>query len=160
MKEDNQYNNYDNNGDLFCQNLTHRDQRSLVFHLLYAVDAFDYENSLESVADNFSRGFDVVIPKDSYVFKQAQSIIDDRDKLDKVIQPLLANWRFERLGTATRLIIRFGAWEILHTKTDPVIVINEAVELAKCFAEKDAYKFINGVLDELIKKINSEKENV
>jgi transcription termination factor NusB len=31
------------------------------------------------------------------------------------------------------------------------IIINEAIELSKCFAEKDAYKFINGILDEAAK---------
>jgi N utilization substance protein B len=38
------------------------------------------------------------------------------------------------------------------TDTSPTIIINEAVELAKCFAEKDAYKFVNGILDEALKK--------
>jgi N utilization substance protein B len=44
-------------------------------------------------------------------------------------------------------------WEL--KKGDPAasIVINEAIELAKCFAEKDAYKFINGVLDESVKAL-------
>ena len=38
---------------------------------------------------------------------------------------------------------------------DPRIVINEAVELAKEFAEKDSYKFVNGVLDRMISKDES-----
>ena len=46
-----------------------------------------------------------------------------------------------------KLILRLALWELLHTDTDPVVIINEAVELAQCFAEQDAYKFINGVLD-------------
>ena len=38
------------------------------------------------------------------------------------------------------------------------VAINEAIELAKCFAEKDAYKFVNGILDEAVKKMGREEE--
>lgn len=139
-------------GDINCDTLTQRDQRSLIFHLLYAADAFDYNATLESIADNFSRGFGIIIPHESLVFKQTEGVIQARLELDELFKPLLDNWRFERLGVCTRLILRLGAWEILNTKTDSIIVINEAIELAKCFAEKDSYKFINGILDELVKR--------
>jgi len=39
------------------------------------------------------------------------------------------------------------------------IVINEAIELAKCFSEDDAYKFVNGILDELVKGMHKEGKN-
>lgn len=142
-----------NDDDIICDTLAYPDQRSLVFHLLYAMDAFDYEVSLEAIADNFARGFGVIISTQSEVFNQAASIINQRKELDHIIQPLLANWRFERLGAVTRLIIRQAIWELINTRIDPILIINQAVELAKCFAEKDAYKFINGVLDEYIKKV-------
>lgn len=144
-------------GQEFSYNdLSRREVRSLIFHLLYAMEGFDYQSSLESIAENFNRGFDLKIAPDSEVFKIAQAIIDSRDSLDEVIVPLLDNWRFDRLGTCTKLILRFGVWEILYTPTPPTIIINEAIELAKCFAEKDAYKFVNGVLDKLIKSRASE----
>jgi N utilization substance protein B len=38
------------------------------------------------------------------------------------------------------------------TDLDVPVVINEALELAKIFAEKDGYKFVNGVLDEWAKR--------
>ena len=38
-----------------------------------------------------------------------------------------------------------------HTDTASTVIINEAIELAKAFSEKDAYKFINGILDEAAK---------
>ncbi len=136
-----------------CDDLSLGDQRSLVFHLLYAADAFEYQVSLESIADNFGKGFDIIIPEQSQVFITAASIIEEREKLDAMLLPLLANWRFERLGVCTRLILRIGTWELLHTSTDSSVVINEAIELAKCFAEKDAYKFINGILDGFVKQL-------
>ena len=143
--------------DLLCTDLTATEQRSLIFQLLYAIDAFEYDVSLESIADNIYRGFGVRIPQDSYAFKTALAVSSGRDELDKVITPLIENWRFDRLGVATKLILRLSVWELQHTDTDAAVIINEAVELAKCFAEKDSYKFINGILDEFIKPTEEDK---
>src|SRR3990167_5443069 len=131
--------------------LSRRDVRALIFYLLYAAEAFDYHESIDAIVDNFNRGFDLDIPSDSEVVRISRAIIEDRDKLDETFKPLLANWRFERIGVSTKLILRFATWELEKTDTDSRIIINEAVELAKAFAEKDAYKFVNGVLDRLVK---------
>ena len=63
--------------------LSRRDVRALIFYLLYAAEAFDYQESLASV-DNFNRGFDLDIPHDSEVVRIAQAIIDDRYELDEI----------------------------------------------------------------------------
>ena len=131
--------------------LSRRDVRSLIFHLLYAMEAFNYEESLDAIVDNFNHGFNLEIPRDSEVFQVAQAIIALRDELDTKIKPLLINWRFERIGVCTKLILRQALWELLNTDTAPNIIINEAIELAKCFSETDAYKFVNGILDEVVK---------
>lgn len=135
-----------------------REVRSLIFHLLYAMDAFEYDASLESIVDNFNRGFEIAIPFDSEVFNVAQSVIVQRQMLDDAIKPLLHNWRFDRIGVCTKLVLRLALWELHNTKTSANIVLNEAIELAKCFAERDAYKFVNGILDEAVKKMGRESE--
>ena len=140
------------NEDRLCTDLTVTEQRSLIFHLLYALDAFEYDISLDALVDNFKKGFGIIIPSDSDVFTTTLSISEKKDELDKTIMPLIENWAFDRLGVATKLILRLGAWELEHTDTDPAVIINEAVELAKCFGEKDSYKFINGILDEYNKR--------
>lgn len=138
-------------GEIVYDDLSRREVRSLIFHLLYAMEGFDYQISLETIVDNFNHGFDLTIPLDSEVFQVANGVINERDHLDEVIIPFLANWRFDRVGVCTKLILRFAVWELEHTDTPPTVVINEAIELAKCFAEKDAYKFVNGILDKLVK---------
>ena len=146
--------------DIKYSELSRRDIRSLIFHILYAYDAFDYQTSLESIVDNLNRGFDLDIPLNSEVVSVAKQVAEIRHDLDKTIERFLANWRLERLGVSTRIILRISAWELLNTETPPTIVINEAVELAKGFSEADAYKFINGVLDEMAKKLSELKEEL
>lgn len=133
--------------------LSRRDVRSIIFHLLYAAESFDYQTSLDEIIDNFNRGFALDIPHDSEACTVARAVIDNRDALDEAIKPFLINWRFERIGTCTKLILRFAIWELINTPTPHNIIINEAIELAKCFSETDAYKFINGILDEAVKSI-------
>lgn len=131
--------------------LSRRDLRSLMFHLLYAMDSFDYQTSLGGIVDNMNRGFELDIPLDSDVVMVVEKVCDDRAQLDQEMLPFLSNWRLERIGVCTKLILRLAIWELQQGHTPATIVINEAVELAKCFAEKDAYRFINGVLDEYAK---------
>ncbi len=132
--------------------LTRRAVRSLIFHLLYAMESFDYQESLEAIIDNFNRGFELDIPFDSQVGQVCRNVIEQKSELDEVYKKFLANWRFDRIGVSTKLILRFAIWELENTDTDPRIIINEAVELAKAFAEKDAYRFINGILDRFVKE--------
>lgn len=155
MSDDNPTNNAD---IILYKDLSRREIRSLIFQLLYAAEGHEYQDSLDSIAINLSRGYDIEIPLDSAAFQAAQAIISNKDELDKHIMPFLHNWRFDRIGCCTKLILRFAMWELFYTDTPDSIVINEAVELAKCFSEKDAYKFINGILDEAIKARDPKKK--
>jgi len=134
-------------------NLARRELRSLMFHLLYALECYEYQVSLESILDDFNRGFELDIPVDSEAVKVVKSVVDSRLELNNIIQKFLSNWRLDRIGVCTRLILYLSVWEMLNTDTPPTVVINEAIELAKCFSETDAYKFINGILDEIAKKL-------
>ncbi len=40
-------------------------------------------------------------------------------------------------------------FELLYTKTPEVVVINEAIELAKNYSDDDVRKMINGILDKI-----------
>lgn len=136
---------------------TKRDQRSLAFHFIYAMEQFDYDVSLESIVDNFRRGFDVDIAENSPAITLARNVIEKREELDRILVPYLKNWKLERLGCCTKLILRLSVWELIQENAIPNVIINEAIELAKGFAEKDAYKFINGILDELVKSKSNEQ---
>lgn len=132
--------------------LSRRDIRSLVFQLLYAMESYNYDVLLEDIIRLLNRGYDFDIPLDSEVALIVQDIVDKREHLDDQIKPLLKNWRFDRISVPAKLILRYALWEFEKKQLDSSIIINEAIELAKCYGEIDAYKFINGILDEKIMK--------
>jgi transcription antitermination factor NusB len=148
---------YNEEAEVTCTALSRRDQRALTLNLLYAMDSFDYQVSLESIAENFGRGFNCTINQEERVFTHASAIVASREALDEVIKPLLSNWRFDRIGCCTRLILRMAIWELMYTDVPASVAMNEAIELAKCFSELDAHKFINGILDEWVKRNRPEE---
>jgi transcription antitermination protein NusB len=131
-----------------------RDLRALAFHFLYIAEAYDYQITVDEIIEMLKTGFDLEFDDNSIAVIIAFNAIDQRVDLDQKIEPLLKNWKLNRLGISTRLILRMSIWELLQKKTPASIVINEAIELAKCFAEKDSYRFINGILDEVCKRFN------
>ena len=130
--------------------------RSLLFHILYAVDALNYEVSAQEIAGKLNREYETDIDLNGTIIKIVTSIGGQKEQLDQMIIPFLQNWKFERIGKCTLLILRYAIWEMINTDTSHNIVINEAVELAKCFSEKDAYKFVNGILD----KVSAKHRNI
>lgn len=137
-----------------------RDERHVAFYLLYAIDRADYEIPLYKAAALFEEAYEFTIEPESFPLQLVQGVMDGREAFDEQLIPHLKNWRLERLGCCTKLILHMAMWELARKNAIPSIVINEAVELAKEFAEKDAYKFINGILDEMVKKAASTEPEI
>lgn len=58
------------------------------------------------------------------------------------------------LDVISKSILRLACYELKYNLDIPYkVVINEAVDLAKIFGAEDSYKFINGTLDKIYKKI-------
>jgi N utilization substance protein B len=72
--------------------------------------------------------------------------------LDQRIAAQSTNWRIERLAVVDRLILRMAIWELSHEpETPPAVILNEAIELARTFGGDDSPRFVNGVLDAVLK---------
>jgi transcription antitermination factor NusB len=136
-----------------------RAHRSLAYHFIYAVDRYEYSTSLDEIVSGYKSGFGLVLEDGAFSLAIASGVIEKKEELDSIIEPLLENWKIERLSCSARLVLRIAIWELLNSDTASTIVINEAVELAKAFAEEDAFRLVNGVLDKVVKGL-PEKESV
>ena len=61
----------------------------------------------------------------------------------------LNKWTITRLGFTDQAILRLAIYELIYTDTPDVVVINEAIELAKLYSDDDVRKMINGTLDKI-----------
>ena len=76
---------------------------------------------------------------------------------DAAITGAATNWRFDRIASVDRTILRLGTYELMKEKaTPPAVVLDEAVELAKRFGEADSPAFVNGVLDAIRRRVRGE----
>ena len=73
--------------------------------------------------------------------------------LDEAIRKRAEHWRMERMAVVDRNILRLGVYELLHCReTPPLVVINEALEIARRFSGEESVQFINGLLDGIRKQ--------
>lgn len=76
-------------------------------------------------------------------------------KIDEMIQAQAENWRMPRMPIVDRNIIRMSVYEFLHEDDTPkLVIIDEAIEIAKKFGTQKSSQFINGILDGILKKYN------
>jgi transcription antitermination protein NusB len=75
--------------------------------------------------------------------------------IDGMIQAQADNWRISRMAVVDRNIIRMSIYEFLHESDTPkLVVIDEAIEIAKKFGNDKSSQFINGILDGILKRYN------
>lgn len=84
------------------------------------------------------------------------SYIDNAFKIDELIKKYTSTYKFSRIFKCDLSILRLAVAEILLNKYDYKIVINEAVELSKKYSEEKSYKFVHGVLANIIKELYNE----
>jgi N utilization substance protein B len=82
-----------------------------------------------------------------------RGVTEMRDRLDEEIQSLAEHWAISRMSVTDRNILRIGAYELMYTDTPSEVIIDQAVELAKRFGTSQSGAFVNGILDQLMRKI-------
>jgi N utilization substance protein B len=103
---------------------------------------------------NIFKCFDEILPVESayreFTVNIFRGVCSHQDRIDSLIEKYADNWEIDRMATIDRNIMRIAAYEMLYTKDTPVsVIIDEAVEIAKRFSNKDSSKFVNGILDKL-----------
>lgn len=90
-------------------------------------------------------------------FGYAQSLVsgtlDHLDEVNHLISEQADNWRLERMPAVDRNILRLAVYELLYEEGIPkLVVVDEAIELAKKFSTDQSSRFVNGLLDGILKR--------
>ncbi len=81
------------------------------------------------------------------------------EELDQQMTPFL-NRSLSELDPIELAILRLGIYELAHRLDVPYrVAINEALELTKKFGSVEGFKFVNGVLDQVARKLRSTEIN-
>jgi N utilization substance protein B len=129
---------------------TRRRAREIVLQLLYEADVNGVREEADSRAFIRSRlqGRKALT---SFACKLLAGTIGRRDEIDVYLSKLATNWTLPRMPVVDRNVLRLGAYEILFAETPSRVAVNESVVLAKRYGDKNSPRFVNGVLDRLMK---------
>jgi len=86
-------------------------------------------------------------------FEEAESILKIKDELDQKIGAISIDYAVERISQIEKNILRLAIYEILHVADVPSkVAISEAVRLSRKFGSPSSSRFVNAVLDPILKE--------
>lgn len=129
---------------------TRTQAREAVVSLLYAYDSGNEE--IVSLAPEILDEKKIKNKQQEFALSLFNGALEKLGSVDEQISKHLKEWDIQRIGGIERAILRLGVYELCFTSTDAPIVINEAIELAKLYGSDNAPRFINGVLDAIVKE--------
>lgn len=83
--------------------------------------------------------------------------IENCQYYQSLISKSVKNWEFDRLAFMDVILMQMALAEMLSFPEIPVsVTLNEYVELAKCYSTPKSHKYINGILDNISKRLIKE----
>jgi len=127
-----------------------REARELALQMLYALDA----NSSAGVQGTFQtfreEQAEVTARVREFAEGLVQGVVGQRDLIDEAIKARSKNWALARMPRVDLNVMRLAAYELMFRPDIPKKVsINEAIEIARRFGDKESPAFVNGILDEI-----------
>jgi transcription antitermination protein NusB len=122
--------------------------RKRALDVLYAADArgIDPEVIMEERA-----GAPDTVPMGDYAEALVRGVREHIVRIDDLIAEHAEGWTLERMPAVDRAILRLATYELAYADdVPPVVVVDEAVELAKTLSTDNSPRFVNGLLGQLI----------
>ncbi len=130
-----------------------RDAREAALQFLYGNDIQGILDGSPEVIAAFWELRDAKPAVREFATELIVGVMEHLSQIDSTIRNQLENFSFQRLTAVDRNILRLGAFEILHANhIPPQAAINEAIEIAKRFGSDDSARFVNGILDKILKR--------
>lgn len=127
--------------------LNRSELREKIMTIIYQISLYR-SNGLEYNVDNvINENLEI---ENDFVKEMVYGIVTYFDDLGIIANKHLEKWSIDRLDNTGAAILRMAIYEIKYTDTPPVVVINEAIELAKKYSDEAVRKMINAVLDKVI----------
>ena len=131
---------------------TPRDIRRLAFQALFQLDARGAVDS-EDIRQSLDENPDFKPADRDKAFALANEAFTHRAEADATMRELAPTWPAHRQAAVDRAILRLAYYEMTRGGVHAKIAVNEAVELAKDFSTDKSPGFVNGLLDNVLKRV-------
>lgn len=126
--------------------------RSWALSALFAWESRVGRESLGPFVGRFISERRVAPERVPYMVTLLDTVAAHLPEIDERVQAALLNWRLERLSAIDRNVLRLGAAELLYLPdVPPRVAIQEAILLAEKYGTAQSPRFVNGVLDALMR---------
>lgn len=115
--------------------------------ILYQYDIYNNAKIKGEVDELIQENIEI---DNEFVKDMVYGIVTEFDSLTEIANTYLKNWTIDRLDLTGASILRMAIYEIKYMDTPKVVVINEAIELAKKYSDDNVRKMINACLDRII----------
>lgn len=126
-----------------------RKAREFALQMLYQ---YDIRQDSANLCETFWECRDVPESVKEFSNNIVEGVIKNLPMIDSKISQSAENWSIDRMAVVDRSILRMATYELFFHRDIPVkVTINEAIEIAKRYGEKDSGSFVNGILDRMVK---------
>src|SRR5687767_5705102 len=128
--------------------------RGWALQVLYAWETRDMKDTPVHTFRQLERERHMAAESQPYVQRLLEAFEQHHPEIDTTVQDSLSNWRLERLSMIDRNILRLAATEMMYIEdVPPRVSIQEAILLAEKYGTNESPRFVNGVLDALMKGV-------
>src|SRR5262249_7300210 len=131
-----------------------RRAREYALQLLFQIDLCP--EPIDAALETFWKGKKVKEAIVEFSSSLVRGAVEHREWIDTVLGSISHHWRVPRMAVVDRNILRLALHELVYVDaTPPIVVINEAIEIAKKFGNEESGPFVNGILDAIRLRIES-----
>ena len=149
--------------------MTRAAARELAVHLIYARE-FTGEEPEVVVATRLNKEYYPLLSAENTVYADRPSkaqtayidcvvsgVANRREELNEAIRQYSIGWDITRISRLTLAVMQLAIFEILYVKDVPTgVAISEAVRIAKIYDGDDTGSFVNGILGNYARNLNTE----
>ena len=129
---------------------TRSELREKIMTILYQIDLYKRNNIEFDVDSTIKENVEI---DNEFVKDIVYGVVKYMDTIDELANKYLSNWTIDRLDSEGKAILRMSIYELKYTDTPDLVVINEAIELAKRYSDDSVRKMINAVLDKIVNEV-------
>jgi len=95
-----------------------------------------------------------------YLREMVHGVVEQVDQIDAMITGAVRGRSLRSIAHVEHNVLRLAIWEMTNRLEIPYrVIINEALELTKSYADEPGRSFVNGVLDGLSKELRKQESS-
>ena len=129
--------------------ITRRDSRERAVQIMYSLE-FNNVTDINEYLKNYEKEIYKSMHKDKYLLELLDGILKNLNEIDEIIDSRI-DYSIKSLGKLVLSVLRLGVYELKFEELKPTIAISEALNIVQKYGSSEDTRFINALLDNVIK---------